>query len=156
MGDHTEAFQIDFDPDVTSFEKLLATFWSDTPQCGTPFSRQYRHAIWYHGDAQRKTAEATRAAVARKTGREVTTAIEPAGTFTLAEDYHQKYYLRSTPLWREYTAIYPKLSDLLASTAVTRANGFVSGFTRKQDLQQDIAKLGLSEKGRRWLEKRAR
>lgn len=155
IGDHTEAFQVDFDPKVTSFEKLLEAYWSSGPQCGAPFSRQYRHAIWYHDDTQRRLAEKSRDAVAKKTGRAVTTAIEAAVPFTLAEDYHQKYYLRSTPLWKEYTAIYPKMSDLLRSTAVTRANAWVSGQTKKSDLA-DLPKMGLSDAGRKWLLKRAR
>lgn len=156
MGDHTEAFQVDFDPKVTSFAKLLDAYWSAGPQCGAAFSRQYRHAIWYHDESQKKLAESTRKEVAKKARKEVTTAIEPLGTFTLAEDYHQKYYLRSTPLWKEYTAIYPKMADLLRSTAVTRANGYMTAYGPQKALDKEIDGLGLSDAGKKWLRKRVR
>ena len=78
------------------------------------------------------------------------------GVFTLAEDYHQKYYLRSTPLWREYTAIYPKMAELLGSTAVSRVNGYMTAYGASATLEREIDQLGLSAAGEAWLRKRVR
>ena len=154
LGDHTEAFQVDFDPAVMSFETLAGIYWSSHNPCASGGSRQYRNAAWYSDDAQKATLLAIAERHQKASGRKVATAIEPLARFYLAEDYHQKYYLRSTPLWKEYTALYPKLADLLRSPAVTRANAYVAGNGSRELLAQEIDQLGLSEAGRAWLRAR--
>ena len=102
--------------------------------------------MFTHDAEQARIAHATRAALAADRTAEVRTAIEPLGTFTLAEAYHQKYYLRQArPIADEYLAIYPNLEDFLSSTAVTRANAYVAGNGTREQLERELADLGLSQ-----------
>jgi peptide-methionine (S)-S-oxide reductase len=97
---HAEAVNVVFDPARVSYEQLLRVFWEahDPTQGfrqGNDRGTQYRSAIYYHSDAQRAAALASRdafAPVLAKAGfGPITTEILPAGPFYLAEDYHQQY-----------------------------------------------------------------
>ncbi|KAB2843673.1 MAG: peptide-methionine (S)-S-oxide reductase MsrA [Burkholderiales bacterium] len=95
---HAEVVEVEFDPEKLSYETLLETFWTchDPTQInrqGPDFGTQYRTVIFTHDEAQRAAAEASREALAKsgKLRSPVATAIEPAGTFWVAEDYHQQY-----------------------------------------------------------------
>lgn len=148
IGDHTESIQIDYDPEATSYAALLKVFWKSHSPCSLPFSRQYMSAIFVHSDDQRKAAEETLKLEEKTRGRKIHTRILDAGTFTLAEDYHQKYYLRQTGLDREFAAVYPNLEDFVNSTAVTRLNAYVGGHGTREELEKEIDRLGLSAAGR--------
>ena len=110
-----------------------------------PWSDQYKSVIFYHNDEQKALAEETRDNLQASLNRQVFTEIVPAGTFYLAEDYHQKYYLRGIPrLETEFMAKYPDINDFVNSTAVTRANGYAGSFGTPEDLQEELGLLGLS------------
>ncbi len=106
---HAEAVRIVYDPEKVSFEKLLETFWrqiNPTDDGGSFVDRgtQYRSAIFYHDDAQKKAAEVSKAALG-KSGRfdkPIMTEILPAGEFYPAEDYHQDYYKRNPIRYKFY------------------------------------------------------
>ena len=90
--------------------------------------------------------------VARRTGRTINTQVVPLRTFTLAEDYHQKYLLKqSYALKAEMTRIYPRHLDFIDSTAVARLNGYAGGHGSRAQFQQDIDRLGLSDAGKQAL-----
>ena len=145
LGDHTETVEIDFDPAVISYEKLLDLFWHSHHPGQAAWSPQYKAAIFYHNDRQKALALKSREQVAARLKGPVHTEILPAGTFTLAEDYHQKYYLRRLPdLLAELSAIYPTREALVASTAAARVNGYVAGYGSLAELQLDLDGLGLS------------
>lgn len=97
-------------------------------------------------EAQRRAAEASAERVAARLGRPVSTAIEPLGTFTRAEDYHQKFTLRG---WKqvaaELLAIYPDERAFTDSSAATRLNAYLAGQGRLEDLERELPQLGLSE-----------
>jgi len=108
-------------------------------------------AVLTSSEAQREAAFNVKEGLSRQRG-ELYTEIAPLGVFTLAEDYHQKYSLRhQRDLMREFTAIYPTLADLLRSTAVSRANGFASGYGTSALLESEIADYGLSPDGQHTL-----
>ncbi|BDU72024.1 peptide methionine sulfoxide reductase MsrA [Mesoterricola silvestris] len=95
---HAEAIEVTFDPARTSYEALLKFFFTihdpTTPnRQGNDIGTQYRSAIFYHDEAQRKTAEKVKAEVeaSGKWKRPLTTEIAAAGTFWPAEEYHQDY-----------------------------------------------------------------
>jgi peptide-methionine (S)-S-oxide reductase len=104
---HAEAVEIVFDPAQVSFEKLLDVFWrnidptvADRQFCDA--GSQYRSAIFVHDAAQRKAAEASRDAVAKKLGVPVKTQIADAEAFYPAEEYHQDYAKKNPLRYRYY------------------------------------------------------
>lgn len=152
LGDHTETIQIDFDPTKISYEQILNVFWNSHDPAGWSWAKQYRNVIFYHNENQRLTEEKTRNRVAAETGNKVRTDIEPASTFYLAEDYHQKFRLQQDPvLTAEYDAIYPDIKNFVDSTAVSRANGYLGGYGTSAGLSREISRLGLSDKGKKRL-----
>jgi methionine-S-sulfoxide reductase len=152
MGDHTEAVQVDFDPQRISFPELLAIFWERHRPGQRAWSRQYMNAVFYLDEIQKQRAMKSKTEVEEKLGRPVRTQILPLRSFTLAEDYHQKYLLnRQSELARELIRIYPIRSDFINSTAVARLNGYVGGYGQLDQLNQELPLLGLSPTGRELL-----
>lgn len=99
---HTEAVEVVFDPRKVSYEKLLEVFWVnvDPTVVNRQFcdvGSQYRTGIFVHDDAQRRAAEASKAALEKsKPFKEpIVTPIETATTFYPAEEYHQDYYRKN-------------------------------------------------------------
>jgi peptide-methionine (S)-S-oxide reductase len=70
----------------------------------------------------------------------------------LAEDYHQKFYLRQNrELEQELTAIYPDLADFTNSTAATKLNAYLGGRGTRKKLDKEIDDFGLSADGKKKL-----
>jgi len=98
---HAEVVEVTYDPSKTSYENLLDVFWDahDPTQVnrqGPDVGDQYRSAIFYHSDEQRRIAEASKekrdaSGLYRKP---IATEITKAGTFWPAEEYHQKYLFK--------------------------------------------------------------
>ena len=108
--------------------------------------------VFYHGERQKALALKTRDQTAARIKEPVATEILPAGPFTPAEGYHQKYYLRQRPgLLAEFEAIYPTPKALAGSTAAARVNGYLAGFGGPADLKAELDGLGLSPDSRRKL-----
>ena len=101
---HTEAVLVVYDPKVVSYRDLLKVFWEghDPTQGmrqGNDIGTQYRSAIYTFSDAQKKAADASKAAyqkalAARGLGA-ITTEIAPSAAFYFAEDYHQQYLAKN-------------------------------------------------------------
>ncbi len=152
MGDHTETIQLDFDPRRITFNQLLDIFWQRHTPTSQDHSRQYMRAIFYHDETQRTLAEASKAALAEDIGQPVCTEVAPLRDFTLAEEYHQKYLLKQQyTLKSEMDRIYPRHSDFVYSTAVSRINGYAGGNGTREQFDRDIDRLGLSPVGKRKL-----
>ncbi|MFH1409065.1 MAG: peptide-methionine (S)-S-oxide reductase MsrA [Nanoarchaeota archaeon] len=93
---HAEAIEIGFDQDVISYGRLLTAFWKmhDPTQGhrqGPDVGSQYRSAIFYNTEAQRKEAENSLKEEQKNHEKPITTEIIKAETFWPAEDYHQDY-----------------------------------------------------------------
>ncbi len=94
---HAEVIQIQFDPKIVPYEKILETFWDahdpttlnrQGPDAGT----QYRSIILYQGEEQRRKAEKSKAEAQKRFKHPIVTEIVPLTKFYKAEGYHQDYY----------------------------------------------------------------
>lgn len=149
LGDHTEVVEVVFDPTRIPYAELLRVFWDSHDPTARAWSRQYRSVILYRSEAQRREAEASRDREAARLGRPVRTAVEPLASFTPAEDYHQKYYLRQDPgLLGELLAAYPRPGDLVRSTVAARLNGLLGGNGSEDLVRAEIDRYGLSRSSR--------
>ncbi len=101
---HTEAVLVAFEVERTSFEEMLKLFWEghDPTQGmrqGNDVGSQYRSALYWHDEAQRAAAEASRdsyqARLKQEGHGEITTELAQAGPFYYAEDYHQQYLAKN-------------------------------------------------------------
>ena len=95
---HFEAVQVTYSPETVSYETLLNVFWTQidpTDDAGQFADRgsQYRTAIFFHDDEQKRLAEASKKALddSGKFTKPVRTLILPYTTFYPAEEYHQNY-----------------------------------------------------------------
>jgi len=95
---HAEVVQVDFDPAEVSYDALLDAFWEchDPTQVnrqGPDVGTQYRSVIFFHSPEQEAAARAAKERQDQNGAhpRPVATAIEKAGPFWRAEEYHQKY-----------------------------------------------------------------
>ena len=103
---HRESVEIIFDPTKITYAKLLDVFWHNVDPLDNSGQfcdkgPQYRSAIFYHDEAQRRLAEASKAAVEKKLGH-VYTDVLPASNFWAAEEYHQHYYKKNPVRYRFY------------------------------------------------------
>src|SRR5438552_16251835 len=95
---HAEVVQLVYDPTQVTYEKLLDVFWENhnpttLNRQGPDVGTQYRSAIFYHSDEQKRIAEESKAKLTAsgKFSRPIVTEITPASAFYKAEDYHQRY-----------------------------------------------------------------
>ena len=99
---HAEAIEIEYDPEVVSFEKLLEVFFATHDPTtlnrqGADVGTQYRSGVFYHDDEQKRIAEDVirRLDAARAFPSRIVTEVTPASTFYPAEDYHQDYFSKN-------------------------------------------------------------
>jgi peptide-methionine (S)-S-oxide reductase len=116
---HAEAAQIDFDPNVISFEKLLDVFWhthdpTTLNRQGNDVGTQYRSAIFYHNEKQKAIAEKSKRDLeSRGVYRDpIVTEIVPFEKFYVAEDYHKNYYEQNRNAGYCRFVIEPKIQKL--------------------------------------------
>lgn len=105
---HTEAVRVTYNPKLVNYEKLLDYFWhhidptvKDQQFCDV--GSQYRSAIFYQDEVQKKAAEASKAALERN-GKfaKIYTEITATSQFYLAEEYHQDYYKKNPIRYKYY------------------------------------------------------
>lgn len=100
---HAEAIEVTYDPSRISYRKIVDIFFrsidpTDREGQFADRGQQYRTAIFYHDENQKKEAEAAKKRLARsgRFSEPIVTEIVPASKFYPAEEYHQKYYLKNT------------------------------------------------------------
>lgn len=154
MGDHTEAIQVEFDPEVISYASLLDLFWRSHNAFRKGWSTQYQSVLWTHGKAQAEMAKKSAAAWAKAKGAELKTPIRPATRFWIAEDYHQKYYLRGRArLLRSLVGEKTTDAQIRESTLAARLNGWLIGHGKPADIAKEAKALGLDAAKRELLSK---
>ena len=116
---HAEVVQVTFNPDELSYRDVLGVFFTlhdptTLDRQGGDVGTQYRSAIFYHDDEQRRTAEdAVRELEAEHVFDEpIVTKIEPLTVFYPAEEYHREYYSRNPNQPYCRAVIAPKVAKL--------------------------------------------
>ena len=96
---HAEVVQVAFDPAVASFREILEVFFvihdpTTLNRQGNDTGTQYRSAIFYHTEIQKTVAQEVIEALTKEKVFEhpIVTEVVPAGTFYMAEQYHQEYF----------------------------------------------------------------
>lgn len=117
---HAEAIQIEFDPEIISYESLLKIFFrfhdpTTINRQGTDVGTQYRSVIFYHDDDQKKVAEKVIKNLidSRVYPDPIITKIVPYKNFFKAEDYHQDYFAKNPSAGYCQLIIDPKVQELL-------------------------------------------
>ena len=106
---HAESVEILYDPAKVTYAKILETFWRNIDPI-TPDAQfcdhgpQYRSAIFYHDETQKRLAEESKKALEKtKPFKEpIVTEITPAAEFYPAEEYHQNFYEKNPVRYRLY------------------------------------------------------
>ena len=98
---HAEAVEVDFDPELVSYQELLKIFFENhnpttINRQGPDIGTQYRSGIFFHDEEQERIAldniQKLNPLVKEKFGSEIVTKVLPASKFFRAEEYHQKYF----------------------------------------------------------------
>jgi peptide-methionine (S)-S-oxide reductase len=96
---HAESVEVTYDPAKVTYNDLLDVFWNihdptTLDRQGPDTGSQYRSAIFYHSEAQRKAAEDSKEKLGRSGlfKKAIVTEISPATSFYPAEEYHQRYF----------------------------------------------------------------
>jgi peptide-methionine (S)-S-oxide reductase len=93
---HAEAVEVEFDPEVVSYDDLVERFWhlhdpTQVNRQGWDVGDQYRTAIFTVDQDQETAATASRERAQQRFRKPIATRIEPAAPFYRAEEYHQQY-----------------------------------------------------------------
>ena len=104
---HAEVVQITYDPKKITYEKLLEVFWRnvDPLTANRQFcdvGSQYRTAIFYHDETQKRLAEESKKALSKRFKEPIVTEIVAYTEFYPAEDYHQDYYIKNPLRYKYY------------------------------------------------------
>lgn len=125
---HAEVVRIDYDPEVISYRHLLEVFFSThdpttKDRQGNDIGTQYRSAIFYHDDDQRRIAQDIMAEIEREDifGAPLVTQVEPMSKFWPAEEYHRDYYQRNPGQGYCTAVIAPKLAKFRKTFEALRA-----------------------------------
>jgi peptide methionine sulfoxide reductase msrA/msrB len=108
---HAEALEILYNPSQVSYRELLDVFWKNIEPTMlnrqfVDFGTQYRTAIFYHDEEQKRLVEASKANIEKseKFYKPIVTEMKPASAFYKAEEYHQQYYKKNTVRYEFYEA----------------------------------------------------
>ncbi len=114
---HAEVIQVEFDPKLVSYEKILDTFWdahdpTTLNRQGADEGTQYRSIILYSNEAQKAAAEKSKAAAQKNFNKPIVTEITSLTKFYKAEGYHQNYYRDNSGQPYCRAVIQPKVDKL--------------------------------------------
>ncbi|PIC57189.1 peptide-methionine (S)-S-oxide reductase [Sporosarcina sp. P12(2017)] len=153
IEDHTETVEIDYDPTSISYEEILLHFWRNHyPNRDQYRGQQYVSSLRFHNQQQKRIIDLVKSEMEKELGEPIETEITPVGHFTLAEDRHQKYYLKRYPnVLDKLYWLYPSEESLINSTFAARLNGFVKGFGTRDQIVTEIESWPLPENARQQL-----
>lgn len=147
MADHTECLEIDFDPQEIGFEEIVKRFWSShNSNRGNYKGRQYLSILLFHDAEQKEMIERVKESLERSMADKIDTEIASYRGFTLAEERHQKYYLKRYPKAMEKLMCYYEThKQIVDATLVARLNSFVKGYGTLVALKEEVAGWNIPE-----------
>ena len=97
---HAEVVLIEFDNDIITYDKLLYHFWkchnpTTLNRQGPDIGTQYRSVVFYYNENQKKIAEGSKKNYSDSSGLKIVTEITAAKDYYKAEEYHQKYIIKT-------------------------------------------------------------
>ncbi|XP_004509351.1 peptide methionine sulfoxide reductase A5 [Cicer arietinum] len=146
FGDHAESVQVEYDPRLINFRKLLDIFWSshDPRQVygqGPDVGNQYRSIIFVNGTEESRMASVSKEQEqTRSRSSIVTTQILQLGTFHPAEPEHQKFELKQNTFLLQLIGNLPE-EELERSNLATKLNGYVAELCPPNIQKQIDAKI---------------
>jgi peptide-methionine (S)-S-oxide reductase len=136
LGDHTEVLQVDFDPDVVTYRDLLKDIFQQHDPQTQPSKMQYQNVVFASTTTQRAAIDAVLATIGH-TADGIETRIEQLSQFYPAEDYHQKYRLRSAP---SFMSAFEEAGygdeEIRDSPIAAKLNGYIAG--HDVDIETDL------------------
>lgn len=145
IGDHTEVFEVDYDPTRLSYADLLDLVFRAHDPTRPGYGTQYQSAVLCRADIELARAKEHGERAAAERGGKLQTRISPLDTFYRAEDYHQKYRLRhEAALTAELVARYGSDERMVDSTLAARLNGLLSGYGKRSELSRLFPLFALS------------
>ena len=114
---HAEVVMVSFDPNISSLESILEVFWkahdpTTLNRQGNDVGTQYRSAIYYYNDSQKKVIEKSIDSVKDNFSNPIVTEVSSLTEFYPAEKYHQNYYENNPHAPYCSIIIQPKLKKL--------------------------------------------
>lgn len=145
LGDHTETFQVEYDPGHVSYEELLRVY-QEVHDPGTQSQyTQYKNILFYHNEEQKQAAEVWKQRWEADNGEAMLTEFRPYSSFTRAEQYHQKYSLRQiSAIMDELRMIFPDELSIMESKTAAALNGWLAGYGDMQEIETMLPRTGLS------------
>ncbi len=122
---HAEVVRIEFDPARISYREILEVFFvihdpTTLNRQGDDVGSQYRSAIFYHSDEQKRMAQIIIAEAEPSYGKEIVTQVVPAGDYFRAETYHQEYFRHNTAQGYCMFVVAPKVEKFRRTFAAKR------------------------------------
>lgn len=151
LGSHTETIQIEYDPDIISYNELLEIFFNNHNPFVRSYGNQYKSIVFYHNEEQKEIYNN----YIKKfdNNRKLYTELKKYDNFYLAEFYHQKYRLQSySRLMSELRDIYPKDINFINSTLVARMNYYVGSQKGRELFEKEKDIYGLNKATIDWLD----
>lgn len=126
MTGHAEVVKVDFDPKVVSYKDLIDLFWfahdpTTLNRQGADVGTQYRSAIFYVNEEQKKIAEASRDEHNPEFGNSIVTEITKLREFYPAEEYHQDFANRNPDQGYVCAVVKPKIEKFRKKLAEFQA-----------------------------------
>ncbi|RIX60153.1 peptide-methionine (S)-S-oxide reductase [Paenibacillus nanensis] len=141
MGDHTETVQVEFDPSKLSFRQIVTVFWDNhKPSNINGYKgRQYQSLLFYEDASQKEVIHQVLQELKVGGRGEPDTEIHPYASFYLAEERHQKYYLKRYPHAMEtLLPLFDTHAEFNDSTIAARMNGLAKGYTGLERVKKEI------------------
>jgi peptide-methionine (S)-S-oxide reductase len=127
LGEHSEVFQVDYDPEQRSFESLLDLAFRSHDHTRQPSAVQYQHIV-FASTAEQADVIASYLDARGLTRKEIATRVEQLQRFHLAEAYHQKHSLRGRgAVLNSFEQAGYDDADIRESPAAAKLNGYAAG-----------------------------